>query len=233
MYAIKKQKQFKGFVLLAVFLSLLVSSFLTMSQSVNAARCYEEKRRLVNGLYTDENPEIRPAITCDYSQMSELGYNLGGLPNPFPAGETCYLWRTISGGLDVAPQTVNCEDPLVASEEANTVATPPPPPTLPSDSPAPTDSEPDCEIGTNQRIDEDNCDILGYLNMALNLVSGGVAIAVIGNIIFAGIQYSTAQGDPSAASKAKNRIRGAVIAFIMYACLYAFIQWLIPGGVFS
>ncbi len=91
----------------------------------------------------------------------------------------------------------------------------------------------DCvsEGGTGD-LNGENCKIVGLLNTVFNLVSGGIALAVIGNIIVAGIQYSTAQGDPSASGKAKNRIQGALIAFLMYLGLYAFLQWLIPGGVF-
>lgn len=81
-------------------------------------------------------------------------------------------------------------------------------------------------------LDSENCGIVRLLNIAFNLVSGAVSIAVIGNIIYGGIQYSMAQGDPGAASKAKTRIRNAVLAFLMYLSLYGFIQWLIPGGVF-
>ena len=81
-------------------------------------------------------------------------------------------------------------------------------------------------------LNSGNCGIVALLNTIFNFVSGGVTLAIVGNIIFAGIQYSTAQGDPSTASKSKKRIQDALIAFLMYACLYAFIQWLIPGGVF-
>jgi hypothetical protein len=81
-------------------------------------------------------------------------------------------------------------------------------------------------------IDAENCGIVKLLDTAFNFISGGIALAVIGNIIFAGIQYSTAQGDPSKASKAKTRIQNAIIAFVMYLTLSAFIEWLIPGGVF-
>ena len=81
-------------------------------------------------------------------------------------------------------------------------------------------------------IDASNCGIVQLLDTVFNLVSGAISLAIIGNIIYAGIQYSIAQGDPSKASKSKDRIRNAVIAFLMYISLYAFIQWLIPGGVF-
>lgn len=86
---------------------------------------------------------------------------------------------------------------------------------------------------SQDNLDGSNCGIVKLLNVAFNLVSGAISLAIIGNIIYAGIQYSIAQGDPSKASKSKDRIRNAVIAFIMYLSLYAFIQWLIPGGVFK
>lgn len=97
----------------------------------------------------------------------------------------------------------------------------------------------ECEKDDNQCCESaggdltaENCGIVGLLNTVFNFISGGVALAVIGNIIYAGIQYSMAQGDPSAVGKAKNRIRGALVAFLLYLVLYAFLQWLIPGGVF-
>lgn len=92
-------------------------------------------------------------------------------------------------------------------------------------------NEADCNNSAGN-LDSDNCGIVRLLNTAFNLISGAVSLAVIGNIIYGGIQYSMAQGDPGAASKAKTRIRNAVLAFLMYLSLYGFIQWLIPGGVF-
>lgn len=77
-----------------------------------------------------------------------------------------------------------------------------------------------------------NCKIIGYLDTVFKTAAGAIGLAVTGNIIWAGIQYSMSQGDPSKASKAKDRIRGAIIALIMYLSLSGFIEWLIPGGVF-
>ena len=95
------------------------------------------------------------------------------------------------------------------------------------------ESREDCNVQeTGGNLDGSNCGIIALLNVIFNFVSGGIALAVIGNIIYAGIKYSMAQGDPSTAAKAKDRIRNAVIAFIMYLFLFAFIQWLIPGGIF-
>ena len=89
-----------------------------------------------------------------------------------------------------------------------------------------------CQARAGQDLTAENCGIIGLLNTVFNFVSGGIGLAVVINIIYAGIQYSTAQGDPSAVNKSKTRIRNALIAFLMYLSLSAFIQWLIPGGVF-
>lgn len=94
------------------------------------------------------------------------------------------------------------------------------------------DSKADDCIETGGDLDGSNCGIIDLLNTVFSFVSGGVALAVVFNIIVAGIQYSSAQGDPSSVSKAKKRIMDAVLALLMYALVYAFVQWLIPGGVF-
>lgn len=94
------------------------------------------------------------------------------------------------------------------------------------------DPERDCQTENGEDLTADNCGIINMLNIVFNFVSGAISLAVIGNIIVAGIQYSSAQGDPGAAAKAKTRIRNALLAFLMYLSLFGFIQWLIPGGVF-
>lgn len=92
-----------------------------------------------------------------------------------------------------------------------------------------TEARDDC-VATN--LDASNCQIIEYINTVFNIVSAVIVLAVIGNIVYAGIRYSTSQGDPGGAGAAKKRIRDAVGAFIMYLLLYGFIQWLVPGGVF-
>jgi len=100
-------------------------------------------------------------------------------------------------------------------------------------SPEPPDiSNPDDRKCEGETLNEDNCGIVAYLNVIFNFISGGIVLAVIGNIIYSGIMYSTAEGDPGKSAKAKKRIAEAIVALIMYMLLYSFITWLIPGGVF-
>ncbi len=71
------------------------------------------------------------------------------------------------------------------------------------------------------------------LNDLVTLVGGVVGIVVIGNIIFGGIQYIMAGGNPQAAADARKRITNSVIALVTFFLIWSFVQWLVPGGVFG
>ena len=67
---------------------------------------------------------------------------------------------------------------------------------------------------------------------AINLVSGLVGIIVVISVITGGIQYSLAGGDSQKVQAAKKRILTAVSALLAFFFVYAFLQYLVPGGVF-
>jgi hypothetical protein len=77
------------------------------------------------------------------------------------------------------------------------------------------------------------CDLVKeYLQPTLDLISGLVGIVVVISLILGGIQYSAAEGDPQKSAKAKNRIANTIFALIAYFFVYAFLQFLVPGGIF-
>ena len=78
-----------------------------------------------------------------------------------------------------------------------------------------------------------NNPVITYLKLAINTLSAGVGVIVIAMIILGGIQYSVARDNSTAVSAAKKRITNAIIAMILYMLIFAFLQWLIPGGVFG
>lgn len=81
---------------------------------------------------------------------------------------------------------------------------------------------------------KDACDLVDlYLNPIINILSGIVGVVVAGSIILGGIQYSASDGDPQKAAKAKSRITNALFALIAYLFIWAFLQFLVPGGVFN
>lgn len=78
------------------------------------------------------------------------------------------------------------------------------------------------------------CDLFKtYIDPAINMLSGLVGIIVVISIIAGGIQYASSEGDPQKSSRAKSRITNAILAIVAYAFLYAFLQFIIPGGLFN
>lgn len=67
----------------------------------------------------------------------------------------------------------------------------------------------------------------------INILTAGVGVAAVGGLIYAGITYGTASNDQSKIVKAKEIIFNTVLGIVMYALLYAFLQYIIPGGVFG
>lgn len=80
-------------------------------------------------------------------------------------------------------------------------------------------------------IDKTNCGIIAYLLTGINVLSALVGVVVVLMIAVGGIQYSASRDNPQATAAAKDRIRNAIIALILYVFMWAFLQYLIPGGV--
>jgi len=67
----------------------------------------------------------------------------------------------------------------------------------------------------------------------INFLSAGVGIVVIGVIILGGIQYSMAGDNSQATGAAKQRIMNGLIALVAFIFMFAFLNWLLPGGAFG
>lgn len=74
--------------------------------------------------------------------------------------------------------------------------------------------------------------IVKDLNQAVNFLAALVGVVVVGTIILGGIQYTMAGDNPSALGAAKQRIINGLIALLAFLFMYAFLQWLVPGGAF-
>jgi uncharacterized membrane protein YraQ (UPF0718 family) len=73
-------------------------------------------------------------------------------------------------------------------------------------------------------------EIFDLIQNVINILFGMSAFVVIGMIIVAGIQYSTAGGSPQATTDAKKKISNAILALVLLAFLYPFLKWLVLGG---
>ena len=76
-----------------------------------------------------------------------------------------------------------------------------------------------------------SCIVERYINPFINLLAAMAGIAVVISIVLGGIQYSSAGGDPGKVAAARDRIRKAIIALLAFLFLYAFLNWLLPGGI--
>jgi hypothetical protein len=75
--------------------------------------------------------------------------------------------------------------------------------------------------------------VIELVQAAINFFSVLVGLIVIIRVIMGGIEYASAGGNPNKVAGAKKTITNALLAFVMYIFLWAFLEWLIPGGVLS
>jgi hypothetical protein len=75
--------------------------------------------------------------------------------------------------------------------------------------------------------------IIKRLQQIVDFLSAAVGIVVVAMIIIGGVQYSIAGDNPQKITAAKQRIANALLALVAFMFLFAFVQWLIPGGIFS
>lgn len=75
--------------------------------------------------------------------------------------------------------------------------------------------------------------IVDMLFAFIRILSGGIGLALIGSIIYAGFEYTTASGDPNKTGLAKKRLVSTLlVALPIYIFTYAILNWLIPMAIF-
>jgi hypothetical protein len=78
-----------------------------------------------------------------------------------------------------------------------------------------------------------NCDLVKlYVNPFIRILTLLVGLVVAASLIMGAVQYSASNGDAQRIAAAKSRISNTLLAFFAYAFLYAFLNFLIPGGIF-
>ena len=86
---------------------------------------------------------------------------------------------------------------------------------------------------TNKGKDIENNGVWGLLIMALNILTAGVGVAAVGGIVYGSILYTSAGDRSDQVKKGIGVITNVVIGIIAYVGMYAFLQFIIPGGIFS
>ncbi|MBR3131584.1 hypothetical protein IKG31_03335 [Candidatus Saccharibacteria bacterium] len=71
--------------------------------------------------------------------------------------------------------------------------------------------------------------IWGILGIVIDILTIGIGAAAVAGIVYSGIQYTTASGDPAKITKAKRRLYEILIGILVYGVFYGLMRWLIPG----
>ena len=79
--------------------------------------------------------------------------------------------------------------------------------------------------------DNEGGGIFAILLIVLNVLTFGVGIAGTLGIVIAGVMYLTARDNEAQIVKAKTMLINIVIGLAAYAVMWAFLQWLLPGGI--
>lgn len=86
-------------------------------------------------------------------------------------------------------------------------------------------------VGTGDGVESTG--LWSVLILVLNILTGLVAVAALGGIVWGSILYTSAGGNMEQTKKAMGIITNVVIGIVAYGLMYVGLNFLIPGGVFN
>lgn len=89
-----------------------------------------------------------------------------------------------------------------------------------------------CEDSVNVLKSFCGSGVMGLLGLVLDIMTAGVGVVAVGGIAYGALRYTTAGGSQEQVKQAVSIIQNVVIGLVAYIALYAFLQFLIPGGAF-
>lgn len=75
--------------------------------------------------------------------------------------------------------------------------------------------------------------VWAILILVINIMTAGVGILAVGAIAYGAILYSTSEGSAEQTKRAITIITNVVIGLLCFLLMSAFLNFLIPGGVFN
>lgn len=90
-----------------------------------------------------------------------------------------------------------------------------------------------CPDKSTPEVIVSNTGIWGILLLAINILTAGIGVAAVGGVVYGSILYTTAGGSPEQVKKARTVIINTVVGLILYALMFSFLNFIIPGGMFS
>lgn len=75
--------------------------------------------------------------------------------------------------------------------------------------------------------------VWALLLMVISIMTAGVGILAVAGIVYGAVLYTTAEDKADQVKKATSIIQNVVIGLILYALMWAGLNFIIPGGVFA
>jgi len=90
-----------------------------------------------------------------------------------------------------------------------------------------------CDQAGGENASIENTGVWGLLLIAINILTGLVALAAVVGVVYGSVLYTSAGGNQEQVKKAMGIITNVVIGVIAYALMYSLSNFLIPGGIFA
>lgn len=90
-----------------------------------------------------------------------------------------------------------------------------------------------CKDGSKPVSDTTQNGVWGLLLVVINILTAGVGIAAVGGIVYGAVLYTSAGGNADQTKKAIEFIRNVIIGVVAYALMFAFLNFIVPGGLFG
>lgn len=90
-----------------------------------------------------------------------------------------------------------------------------------------------CVGGVAPTGDVKTTGVWGILILGINILTAGVGILAVGGIIYGSILYTSSGGNPENTKKAMTFITNVVIGIVAYGAMFALLNFVIPGGLFT
>jgi hypothetical protein len=78
-----------------------------------------------------------------------------------------------------------------------------------------------------------NNGIWQLLLLVINILTAGVGVLAVGGIVYGAILYTTAEDKADQVKKATDIITNVIIGLVLFALMWAGLNFLVPGGVFA
>lgn len=87
----------------------------------------------------------------------------------------------------------------------------------------------DCLKAGNNSVNSEQTNLMGVLNVVINVVLGVVGFVAVAMIIMGGISYTTSQGDAAKTTKARNTILYGVVGLVIALLAFAIVNFVLSN----